>query len=42
MQLGVQKVKVSQIADQLDDTELELVGKAEVDEACAQYRLVMG
>ena len=41
-QLGVQKVKVSQIADQLDDTELELVGKAEVDEAYAQYRLVMG
>ena len=31
-QLGVQKVKVSQTADQLDDTELELVGKAEVDE----------
>lgn len=25
-QLGVQKVKVSQVADQLDDTELELVG----------------
>lgn len=41
-QLGIQKVKVSQIADRLDDTELELVGKAEVDEAYAQYRLVMG
>lgn len=40
-QLGVQKVKVSQITDWLDDAELELVGKAEVDEAYAQYRLVM-
>lgn len=27
---------------QLDDTELELVGRAEIDAAYAQYRLVMG
>ena len=40
--LGVQKVKVSQIADQLDETELELVEKSVVDEAFATYRNVMG
>ena len=41
-QLGIQKVKVSQIADQLDDTELELIGKPEIDAAYLQYRSVRG
>ena len=41
-QLGVQKIKVSQVADQLDETELEIVEKSVVDESFATYRSVMG
>ena len=40
--LGVQKIKVSQIADQLDDTELEVITKGEVDDAYKTFRDVMG
>ena len=40
--LGAQKIKVSQIADQLDDTELEVVTKGEVDDAYKTFRDVMG
>ena len=40
--LGIQKVKVSQIADQLDDTELEIATKDQLDEAFSNYRRVMG
>ena len=40
--LGIQKVNVSQIADQLDDTELEIATKDQLDEAFSNYRRVMG
>ena len=39
---GVRKVKVSQIADQLDDTELEMIGPELLDEAFRTYRQRMG
>ena len=40
--LGTRKVKVSQISDQLDDTELELLGQDALDEAFRTYRTRMG
>ena len=40
--LGIQKIKVSQIADQLDDTESEVISKIDVDEAYRTYRDIMG
>ena len=40
--LGVQKVKVSQVADQLDDIELEVISKTDIDETYNQYLSVMG
>lgn len=40
--MGVHQIKVSQIADQLDDTELEVISKGEVDEAYKTFRDVMG
>ena len=40
--VGTRKVKVSQISDQLDDTELELLGQEALDEAFRTYRTRMG
>ncbi|CAE7281168.1 Kcnh1, partial [Symbiodinium necroappetens] len=40
--VGTKRVKVAQIADQLDDTELELIEKKEVDEAYRTFRELTG
>ena len=40
--VGSKRVKVAQIADQLDDTELELIEKKEVDEAYRTFRELTG
>jgi hypothetical protein len=39
---NVRKVKVSQVADQLDDTELEVMDQAVLDVAFNHYRSRMG
>ena len=39
---GPKKVKVAQIADQLDDTELELIDKKVSDQAYQNYRAMVG
>ncbi len=40
--VGPRKVKVSQISDQLNNTELELLGQDALDEAFRTYRTRMG